>query len=69
MQTPNNETEDANKACEWNECSNNPNWFYCSCINRRVNVWKLCKKRNITPVQVFLSCPYCSNRVVLGEKV
>lgn len=71
MQTPNNESKEETKqfTCEWNECNNNSDWFYCSCIKSRVNIWKLCKKRHITPVQMFLSCPYCSKKIVLGDKV
>lgn len=55
--------------CEWNECNNNGDWFYCGCLKKKVNIWKLCKKKHITPVQLFLSCPYCNHKIVLGDKV
>ena len=51
--------------CVWNETKNNPDWFYCTCINSKINVWKLCKKKHITMVQLFQNCPYCGKRVVL----
>lgn len=49
--------------CVWKEQGNNPDWFYVGCIKNKVNIWKLCKKRGITPIQMFLSCPYCGKKV------
>ena len=51
--------------CNWKEQSNNPDWFYCGCINQKINIWKICKKKHITPIQIFQSCPYCGKRVNL----
>ena len=62
------EEEKIPNPCNWKEISNNPDWFYIGCIDRKVNIWKQCKKRHITPIQLFLSCPYCKGKVILGEK-
>lgn len=51
--------------CTWEECGNNPDWFKAGCINQKVNIWKLCKKKHITPVQLFMSCPYCGRKINL----
>ena len=59
------ESKPESNLCKWKEVENNKDWFYCSCINQKVNIWKLCKKRGITPVQVFISCPYCGKKVDL----
>ena len=53
--------------CNWNEVKNNPDWFYVGCIGHKVNIWKQCKKKHLTPVQLFLSCPYCGCKVNLQE--
>ena len=55
--------------CVWKECGNNRDWFYCSCIDSKVNIWKHCKKNRITPVQLFKKCTYCGKRVKLEGKV
>ena len=44
------EEEQISESCQWEEVPNNKDWFYCGCIKQKVNIWKLCKKRNITPV-------------------
>ena len=62
----NNETESF--TCKWEEVENNKDWFYCGCIKQKVNIWKLCKKKHITPIQLFLSCPYCGKKVVLEKR-
>lgn len=51
--------------CNWQECKNNKDWFYVGCINQKVNIWKLAKKKHISLVQLFMSCPYCKGKVVI----
>lgn len=55
--------------CEWQECKNNKDWFYCPCIDSKVNIWKHCKKNRITPVQLFKKCSYCGRKIKLGDKI
>ena len=62
------DTRDAKvEPCKWRETRNNPDWFFVECIGRKVNLWKACKKRGITPVQAFRSCPWCGKPAKLGE--
>lgn len=51
--------------CHWQEQKNNKDWYYVSCINQKVNIWKLAKKKHLSMVQIFLSCPYCKGKVVI----
>ena len=51
--------------CNWKECNNNKDWCYVGCIGRKVNIYKLAKKKHLDLVQIFMSCPYCGGRVVL----
>ena len=51
--------------CPWQECKNNKDWFYVGCIHQKVNIWKLAKKKHITLIQLFQSCPYCGRKVVM----
>jgi hypothetical protein len=53
--------------CKWQETPNNPDWFYVGCINQKVNVWKLAKKKHLTMIQIFQSCPYCGHKVTIKE--
>ena len=62
------EEEQIPAACNWAEVPNNPDWFYCGCIKQKINIWKLCKKRHITPVAMFMSCPHCKGKVILEKK-
>ena len=59
------EEEKIKTPCNWKEVPNNKDWFYVGCINQKINIWKTCKKRGITPIQMFMSCPYCSGKVIL----
>lgn len=60
-------TEDI-QPCIWREIKNNSDWFFISCINRKVNLWKACKKRHITFVELFRNCPWCG-KLIKMEKV
>jgi len=51
--------------CIWKEEQNNKDWFYVGCIKSKVNIWKLARKKNLTMIQIFQSCPYCKDRVKL----
>ena len=56
---------DKPEKCEWSEVRNNSDWFQISCLGRKANLWKACKRRGITPVQAFTSCPWCGKPVDL----
>lgn len=65
----NGKNENEKEVCVWHEVRNNKDWFHAGCINQKVNMWKLCKRKGLTPVKIFLSCPYCGCRVKLeGEE-
>ena len=53
--------------CIWKEVENGKGDVYkVSCLGQSsngVNIFKVCKKKHITPTQIFLKCPYCGNRV------
>lgn len=60
-------TQRSEEHCAWKEVGNNPDWLYVGCIGKKANLWKACKRRGITPVQAFVSCPWCGKKVELAK--
>ena len=54
-------------SCTWKEVPNGKGEVYfVSCLGKSsngVNIFKVCKKKHITPIQIFRSCPYCGEKV------
>ena len=54
-------------SCKWQEVSNGKGEVYkVSCLGKSsngVNIFKVCKKKHITPIQIFRKCPYCGESV------
>ena len=55
--------------CIWKEKENGKGDFYIpSCLglsSNGINVWKVAKKKGISIIDIFRSCPYCGNKVVI----
>ena len=53
--------------CIWKEKENGKGDVYIpSCLGKScngINVWKVAKKKNITIIDMFRTCPYCGDRV------
>ena len=60
-------TERSEEKCHWSEVGNNSDWLWVGCIGKKANLWKACRKRGITPVQAFISCPWCGKKVELAK--
>ena len=62
--------EEKQIVCTWTERENGKGDIYIpSCLGKSskgVNIWKVCKKYNVTPIQIFKSCPFCGNNVVIN---
>ena len=65
--TSTSSTERSEEKCLWREVKNSRDWLWIGCIGKKANLWKVCRKRGITPVQAFVSCPWCGKKVDLKK--